>query len=82
MPDDQLALIESEIANAVNLAGSIATIIAPQQLPFIVLGQAVAKAIPSLYDDVRALISNQAPTAEKISELATKIQALKNPEQI
>lgn len=75
-------VIEAEVNSAVNTAGAIASVIMPQYAAFIVLGQAIAKAMPELYDDVIRLLNKQEPTDEDTAELAKKIAALSAPETI
>ncbi len=71
-----LKTIEAEIAAAVDTAGNIEDVIAPQYAAFIVLGQAVAKALPGRIDDVQRLLSSQEPTDADVAALAQKIAAL------
>ena len=73
------AAIEAEILAGINTAANIAEVVAPQYAGFIVLGQAVAAAFPSLIDDVTALINKAEPTAADNAALAAKIVALGNP---
>ncbi len=82
MDPTTLQNIEDEIAKAVDTAANIGEVIAPQYTGFIVLGQAVAKALPDLYNDVKALLGTAAPTTDAQAALAAKIHALANPETI
>ena len=78
LTSDQIAAVETEI----NSAASIASVLAPQYAGFIVLGQAVAKAAPLLYQDVQNLLANKAPTPADVTALATAIASLANPETL
>lgn len=71
--------IKNEIEAAVDTVAGVASTIAPEYAPFIVLGQAVAHAIPSLYADVQALLQKKDPTDADTKALADKIAALQNP---
>lgn len=74
--------IKAEVTSAVDAAASIGQVITPQYAGFIVLGQAVAKALPDLYEDVRKLISREAPTDDEVRALSQRIHELANPESI
>lgn len=82
MDATQQAAIESQIGTAVTTAGQIAEVIAPQYTVFIVLGMAVAKAVPGLVTDVENLINGTAPDAAANAALAAKIAALANPDTL
>jgi hypothetical protein len=77
--NDQL---KAEIKAAVAAAGTIATFIAPQYTAFIVLGQALAKAAPEVFDGVVKLLQKAEPTEAEIADLHRLIDQLKNPETI
>ena len=74
--------IRQAVASAVDNAANIAEVTTPQFTPYIILGQAVAKAIPSLYFDVKKLVEGQEPTPTEVEALADKIVRLSNPETI
>ena len=76
------AAIEAEILSAVNAAGTMAGIIDPELLPFIVLGRAVAAGLPGLLYDVEALIDGTEPSDADNAALAVKIVALGNPSSL
>ena len=82
MNSTQVSDITNNISTALVTAGNIAEVIAPQYTAFIVLGMAVAKALPDLASDVQALVNQTAPTAADITLLAQKINALANPETL
>jgi hypothetical protein len=75
----QLAAIEAEIKSGIDIAAGVASTVAPQYAPFIVLGQAVAAAFPPLINDVIALIEQTEPDAAANAALALKIASLANP---
>lgn len=75
----QVDAVQAEIQAGVTTAATIAGTVAPEYLPFIILGQAVAKAIPSLVDDVVELINQTEPSDAMNAALATKITNLGNP---
>lgn len=79
---EQEAAIHTKVNAAVDGAANIATVIAPEFLPYIVLGQAIAKALPSLYLDVANLLQGNEPAPEDVTALANKIIALANPEKL
>jgi hypothetical protein len=82
MDATQLAALNSEIGAAVDTASSVAEVIAPQYAAFIILGQALAKAMPGLVEDVQRLLSAQEPTDADIAALGDKIAALASPETL
>ncbi|HEV2692354.1 MAG TPA: hypothetical protein VG347_05610 [Verrucomicrobiae bacterium] len=82
MNTTQVSDITDNLSTALVTAGNIAEVIAPQYAAFIVLGIAVAKALPDLERDVLALVNQTAPTAADIQLLAQKITALANPETL
>lgn len=79
MTQAQVQALEAEILSGVNTVAGIASAVAPEYAPFIVLGQAVAAAMPDLINDVTALINQTEPSAADVTALATKIAALQNP---
>lgn len=79
MADINQAAIEAEILAAVNSAATMAGIIDPELMPFIILGKAVAAGLPELLNDVQALIDGTEPTDADNAALAVKIVALGNP---
>jgi hypothetical protein len=82
MNSTQINDITSNLSDALVTAGNVAEVIAPQYTVFIVLGMAVAKALPDLERDVVALINQTAPAASDVELLAQKINALANPETL
>ena len=82
MNSTQLSDITTNLSTALVTAGNIAEVIAPQYTAFIVLGMAVAKALPDLESDVVALVNHTAPSAGDMELLAQKIHALANPEAL
>lgn len=81
MPQD-IESIKAEVSAAVDTAATIGRVIAPQYTAFIVLGQALAKALPGIYEDVLKLIAREKPTDDELADLAGKLHALANPETI
>ncbi len=71
---------ETAILDAIDTGSAIARAIAPQFTAYIVLGTAIAKAAPQLYDDVVKLLHMAEPTPEEKADLASKLHALANPE--
>ena len=82
MNSTQVSDITANLSTALVTAGNIAEVIAPQYTAFIVLGMAVAKALPDLERDVVALVNQTAPAATDLELLAQKINALTNPETL
>lgn len=82
MAFDQLKFdaVKAQIDAGIDTAALVAEGIAPQYIPLIVLGQAVAKALPDLYADVAKLIEQTEPTEADSAALALKIAALEHPE--
>jgi hypothetical protein len=74
--------LKAEIKAAVAAAGTVATFIAPQYTAFIVLGQALAKAAPEVYDGVVKLLQKAEPTETEVAELHALIEGLNNPDSI
>lgn len=82
MNADQIKVIEGEIASGLSLAANVAGVIDPALLPIIVIGKAAAAAMPSLIDDVTAMIGGGAPSDADNAALAQKIAGLGNPEAL
>jgi len=82
MNPTQINDLTTNLSAALVTAGNIAEVIAPQYTAFIVLGMAVAKALPDLERDIVALICHPAPTTADVELLAQKIHALTNPETL
>ena len=82
MNSTQINDITANVSAALVTAGNIAEVIAPQYTAFIVLGMAVAKALPDLERDVVALVNHTDPSATEVELLAQKIHALANPEAL
>jgi len=82
MTQDQIDAIKAEITAVVNTGSTIAATVAPEYLPFIVLGKAVALQVPPLFEDVVKLIQKEAPTEADAQALAVKIAQLSHPETI
>lgn len=83
MPSElDLDSIKESVNAAVDSASSIATVIAPGFLPYIVMGTAIAKAFPELYEQVRNLLEAKDPTDEDKAKLARTIQQLANPDTL
>ena len=73
--------IAAELAAGLSTASSVVGVIAPQYAAFALIGQAVAKFMPTLVDDAIALI-NKEPTDQDLADFQAKLQALQNPESI
>jgi len=82
MNANQINEITDNLSAALVTAGNLAEVIAPQYTAFIVLGMAVARALPDLERDVVALINHAEPAAGEVALLAQKIHALANPETL
>lgn len=84
IPFDQAKFdaVKAEIDMGVDTAATLAGTVAPQYIPFIVLGQAVAKALPGLYEDVVKLVNQTEPGDADNAALAAKIAALQHPEAL
>jgi len=82
MNANNVAQITENISGALVTAGNIAEVIAPQYTAFIVLGMAVARALPDLERDVVALLNHAEPAPGDVALLAQKIHALANPETL
>lgn len=72
--------VKAEIDSGIDVASTVAASVAPEFLPYIILGKAVAKALPDLYADVARLIDKTEPTDTDTQDLATKISQLEHPE--
>ena len=75
-----MKITAAEITQAIETGSAIARTLAPEFAPYILLGTAIAKAAPQLYDDVVKLLQKAEPTAEDKADLARKLHALANPE--
>lgn len=73
--------IKNEIGPVIDEAATIAEMFAPQYAGFIVLGQAVAKVIPELANDVQRLLTQTEVTQDDEDALAAKLHKLANPEE-
>jgi len=82
MNSTQINDITANLSDALVTAGNVAEVIAPQYTAFIVLGMAVAKALPDLEQDVVALLNQTAPATSDLELLAQKISDLANPETL
>lgn len=80
MPLDKQTI--DQIKAGIDAAATLGETFAPQFIPFIVLGQAVAKMAPALYNDIAAMFGDVPPTEEEKQALAEKIAALGNPESL
>lgn len=74
--------IQAEINATVDTLSGMAGTFAPEFLPYIILGKAVAKALPVLYEDTAKLIGGDEPTPDEEAALAKKIHDLGNPETL
>ena len=82
MNTNQVNEITDNLSAALVTAGSLTQVIAPQYTAFIVLGMAVARALPDLERDVVALLNHAEPAPGDVALLAQKIHALANPETL
>lgn len=82
MPIDPgtLEAVKTDLNGFLNLAGTIGGTVAPEFIPFIALGKALAAAAPDLYADAQKLFSGTPPAQADIDALAEDIHALANPE--
>ena len=71
--------IAAELAAGLSTASSVVGVIAPQYAAFALIGQAVAKFMPTLVDDAIALINKEEPTDQDLADFQAKLQALQNP---
>jgi 1-aminocyclopropane-1-carboxylate deaminase/D-cysteine desulfhydrase-like pyridoxal-dependent ACC family enzyme len=70
------------IVGMVDAGTTLAGALLPQYRAYILLGAAVARQVPELYEDVVKLVQKQEPTAEEKVELWRKLRALANPEGV
>ena len=70
------------IVSVVEEGVAIASVLVPQYRVYLVLGAAIARQVPGLYEDVLRLLEKGEPTAEEKAELSRKLQLLGNPERI
>ncbi len=82
MTQQQIDSIKAELTAGINTAATIATTVAPEYGPYIMLGKAVALAVPELYEDMVKLVQKAQPTDVETSDLAKKIAALASPETL
>ena len=87
MTQDQVDTLKFEIEQGVNAASTVVGAVAPEFLPYIVIGRAVAtvaaETVPTLVKDVEDLIQRrQEATPEEKEELARTIHGLMNPESL
>lgn len=80
MEQSQIDAIKAEINAVVNTGSTIAATVAPEYLPFILLGKAVALQVPNLFEDVVKLVQKTEPTDADAQELAQSIAQLQHPE--
>lgn len=80
MDQAQIDAIKADINAVIGTGSSVAATIAPEYLPLIVLGTAVARQVPTLFEDVVKLIGKTAPTDADTQALAVKISQLSHPE--
>lgn len=82
MTQDQIDAIKAEIVAVINGGSAVASAVAPEYQPLILLGKAVALQVPSLFEDVVKLIQKTAPTDAEATELAQRIAQLSHPESL
>lgn len=82
MTQDKIDAIKAEITAVVNTGSTIASTIAPEYKPLIILGRAVALQVPGLFEDVVKLIQKEQPTDADAQALAERIAQLSHPESL
>lgn len=83
MTQEQIDSIKAEIAAGIEGAASVASAVAPQYVPLILLGKSVAKLIgPAAFEDIVLLVQKAAPTADEAMALAKEIAGLAHPESL
>lgn len=80
MDQTQIDAIKAEITAVVGTGSTIAASVAPEYLPLILLGKAVALQVPGLFEDVVNLVQSKAPTDADTQALAVSISQLSHPE--
>ncbi len=80
MTQEQIDSVKAEISAFVEVGSTVAATVAPEFLPYIILGKAVAKVIPPLFEDVVKLIQKNQPTEADALALAQNIARLSHPE--
>ena len=82
MTDERFATVKAEVSASVDFAGALVGVIAPELIPLVVLGKALAKQFPEVYRDVEDLIRGEEPDEAAEAELAEKISRLGRPEKL
>ena len=74
--------LEQAILDGIDTVSGFAITVDPAIAPLVIIGQGVAHLIPTIVDDVNALLAKKDPTAEDAAALAAKIRGLLNPSQL
>lgn len=83
MTQDQIDNIKAEIAATISAGSTIASAVAPQYQPLILLGSSLAKMIgPIAFEDIVKLVQKAQPTEQDAINLAKEIAGLSHPETL
>jgi len=79
MTSDETKKLLDNIVDEVNTGADFIGVIAPNLIPFILLGKAVDKLIPGMVSQIQKWVEGNPPTPEEIAELRKKLSVLGDP---
>lgn len=80
MTPDQIEQLTKEIVAGLDTGADMASVLAPEIIPFVLIGKALDKTIPGLAGDVARWLQGNAPTPEEKQALKAKLAVLGNPD--
>lgn len=79
MTPQEIERLTTEIIGGLETGAAFIGLLAPEVIPFIVLGKAVDKVIPGLVGDISKWVEGNQPTLEEIDEFKKKLAVLADP---
>ncbi len=79
IPPEELKKIIENAEVEIESVADFASALAPQLVPFVIIGKAVGKLMPDLVSSVDAWLMGNPPTQQEKDDLASKISALSDP---
>ena len=79
MTSDELHDLLTNIIAGLETGADLASTLAPQLIPFIIIGRAMDKLIPDLAAQVQRWIEGNAPTPAELDEFKAKLATLSDP---
>lgn len=76
MTPEQLEELNKQIIDNLKLGADLASILAPQIVPWVVVGKALADVVPGLSGTVQRWVEGNPPTDDEKAELKAKLAIL------